>query len=204
MSIKYVRIEECADVRPGFSAKGAIVNEPEGTLQVITAQHITKGESYRYHEQHALLITPPKFYEKYTVTAGDILFMSRGTNNYAVLIESVPDPTIAPLTFFIIKAKQNALPEYLAWYLNQDMIRPKLNEIRTGATSGPGSSMISSKEFRELTIPLPPLATQQKIAELGSLQMREKQLLKQLSDETDRLHKAIGRNLFSNSVHHKE
>lgn len=199
MKYDYVKIEECADVRPGYSAKSAIVNEPGGTLQVIAAQHITKGVPYRYHQDHALLIMPPKFYDKYTVTAGDILFMSRGTNNYAVLIESVPDPAIAPLTFFIIKAKQNALPEYLAWYLNQEGMKERLNEIRAGA----GTPMIPSKEFRELSIPLPPLATQQKIAELGRLQIREKQLVQQLCDETDRLHKAIGRSLFSTSNNRK-
>lgn len=199
MNCKNVRIEDCADVRPGFSAKSAIVNEPGGTLQVITAQHITKGEVYRYHTDHTLLITPPKFYEKYLVAAGDILFMSRGSNNYAVLIESVPDPAIAPLTFFIVKAKQNALPEYLAWYLNQEMMKAKLNEIRAGA----GTPMIPSKVFRELTILLPPLAMQKKIAELGRLQMREKQLLQQLNVETERLHQAIGRSLFSNSNNRK-
>lgn len=198
MAIKNVRIEDCADVQPGFSAKSAIVNQPEGTLQVITAQHVTKGEAYRYHEDHALLITPPKFYEKYLVTAGDILFMSRGISNYAVLIEAVPDPTIAPLTFFIIRPKPNVLSEYLAWCLNQDMMKTKLTEIRSGV----GTPMIPSKEFREISIPLPPLAIQKKIAELGRLQMREKQLLKQMTDETDRLHQAIGRSLLLNSNHH--
>jgi hypothetical protein len=199
MAIKNVRIEDCADVQPGFSAKSAIVSEPDGSLQVITAQHITRGEVYRHKEDHALLIVPPKFYEKYLVTAGDLLFMSRGTSNYAVLIESVPDPTIAPLTFFIIRPKPNVLPEYLAWYLNQDMMKSKLNEIRSGA----GTPMIPSKEFRELSIPLPPLATQKKIAELGRLQMRERQLLRQLADETDRLHQSIGRSLILNSNHQK-
>lgn len=196
MSIKYVRIDDCADVRPGYSAKSAIVNDPKGTLQVITAQHIAKGEVYRYYEDDALRISPPKFFEKYLVTAGDVLFMSRGMSNYAVLIESVPDPTIAPLTFFIIRPKQNLLPEYLVWYLNQDMMKAKLNEIRAGA----GTPMISSKEFRELSIPLPPLDTQKKIAEIGRLQIREKQLIQRLADETERLHQAIGRSLLSNQI----
>lgn len=199
MSIKNVRIADCADVRPGFSAKSAIENDPQGTLQVITAQHIAKGEVYRYDKDHSLLITPPKFYEKYLVMAGDILFMSRGISNHAVLIESVPDPTIAPLSFFIMKPKKNVLPEYLVWYLNQDMMKGKLNEIRSGA----GTPMISSKEFRELSIPLPPLATQKKIAALWRLQMHEKLLLQQLANETDRLNQAIGRSLFSNSNHPK-
>jgi len=198
MTIKFVRIEDCADVRPGFSAKSAILNDPEGSLQVITAQHITKGEVYRYNEDHSLFISPPKFYEKYLVTAGDILFMSRGISNHAVLIESVPDPTIAPLSFFIIKPKRNVLSEYLVWYFNQDMMKGKLNEIRSGA----GTPMIPSKEFRELSIPLPPLATQKKIAVLWRLQMHEKLLLQQLADETDRLNQAIGRSLLLNSNHH--
>jgi restriction endonuclease S subunit len=199
MIIKYLRIEDCADVRPGFSAKGAIENDPQGTLQVITAQHIAKGEVYHYHKDHSLLIVPPKFYEKYVVTAGDVLFMSRGISNHAVLIESVPDPTIAPLSFFIMRPKQNVLPEYLVWYLNQDMMKGKLSEIRSGA----GTPMISSKEFRELSIPLPSLAVQKKIATLWRMQMREKQLLQQLVNETDRLNQAIGRALFLNSNHPK-
>ena len=199
MSIKNVRIEDCADVRPGFSAKSAIENDPKGTLQVITAQHIAKGEVYSFNKDHSLLIVPPKFYEKYLVTAGDILFMSRGISNHAVLIESVPDPTIAPLSFFIMRPKRNVLPEYLVWYLNQDMMKGKLNEIRSGA----GTPMISSKEFRALFIPLPPLVTQKKIAALWRLQMHEKQLLQQLANETDRLNQAIGRALFLNSNHPK-
>ncbi len=199
MSFKNVRIEDCADVRPGFSAKSAIENDPKGTLQVITAQHIAKGEVYRYDKDHSRLIIPPKFYEKYLVTAGDILFMSRGISNHAVLIESVPNPTIAPLSFFIMRPKQNVLPEYLVWYINQDMMKGKLNEIRSGA----GTPMISSKEFRELSIPLPPLATQKKIAALWRLQMHEKQLLQQLANETERLNQAIGRALFLNSNHSK-
>lgn len=198
MTIKNVRIQYCADVRPGFSAKSAIINEPDGTLQVITAQHVTKGEPYRYSEEHTLLITPPKFYDKYLVTAGDILFMSRGANNYAVVVESVPNPTIAPLTFFIIRPKQNVLSEYLAWYLNQEMAKAKLNEIRAGA----GTPMIPSNAFREISIPLPPLATQKQIAKLGTLQMREKHLLQQMVDETDRLQQAIGKTLLSNMTNH--
>jgi len=199
MSIKNVRIEDCADVRPGFSAKSAIENDPKGTLQVITAQHIAKGEVYSFNKDHSLLIVPPKFYEKYLVMAGDILFMSRGISNHAVLIESVPDPTIAPLSFFIMRPKRNVLPEYLVLYLNQDMMKGKLNEIRSGA----GTPMISSKEFRALFIPLPPLVTQKKIAALWRLQMHEKQLLQQLANETDRLNQAIGRALFLNSNHPK-
>ncbi len=196
-----VQIQDCADVQPGYSSKGAIVNEPEGTLQVITAQHLTKGEPYRYIDDHRLLIRPPKFYDKYLVSPGDLLFMSRGANNYAVLIESVPQPAIAPLTFFIIKPRLDMIvPEYLAWCFEQDHVKAQLNELRTGA----GTPMIPSSGFRELELHLPDLATQQKVAQLAQHQRREKQLLQLLTTETDRLHQLIGRKLVSGFDNHRK
>jgi restriction endonuclease S subunit len=194
MTVKNVRIQDCADVRPGYSSKGAIVNDPEGSLHVITAQHVTKGEPYRYVAEHSLLIIPPKFYDKYLVLPGDILFMSRGSNNYAVLVEEVPQPAITPLTFFIIRPKQNVISGYLAWCLDQDIVKTQLNEMRTGV----GTPMIQSSSFRDITVPLPSLAIQKRIAGLSSLQTREKMLLQQLVGETERLQQATNKKILSN------
>ena len=194
MTIKNIRIKDCAEVRSGFSPKGAIVNAPEGTLQVITAQHLNRGESYRYEAEHKLVITPPRFSEKYLVKPSDILFMSRGANNYAVLVESVPQPAIAPLTFLILKPKPGVIPAYLAWCINQEPVKAKLNEMRMGA----GTPMIPRREFEEIIIPLPPLSTQQRIATLADLQAKEKILLKQLVEETERLHATAGKQLLYN------
>lgn len=192
MKYKKVHIKDCADVQPGFSAKGAIANEPGGTLQVITAQHLAKGEWYEYKAEHQLLIHPPKAYENYLVHQGDILFMSRGANNYSVLIKSAPEPAIAPLTFYIIRPHPQIDPEYLAWCLNQEPVRAQLNMIRTGA----GTPMIPRQEFGEITIPLPPLSAQRVIAQLAALQAREKALIEEYAKELDRLHLATGNQLF--------
>jgi restriction endonuclease S subunit len=200
MNIKNARIKDCAEVRPGYSPKGAIVNDPGGTLQVITAQHLTKGEPYRYREEHRLLIVPPRSIEKYGVKPGDILFMSRGTNNYAVLLDEVPQPSIAPLTFYIIKPKSNVISAYLAWCLNQEMVKAKLNEMRTSA----GTPMIPRREFGEIIIPLPPLAVQKQIAALAALQEKEKALLQQLVEETERLHLLSGKKLLSRMHNNKQ
>lgn len=200
MKTKISRIKDCAEVLPGFSAKTAIVGDPGGTVQVITGQHLSKDEPYRYQSNHKLLINPAKGSEKYFVKPGDILFMSRGPKNYAVLIADVPQPAIAPLTFFIIKAKQNVLPDYLAWYLNQEPARVQLNEIRTGA----GTPMIPRQEFCDMTIPLPSLAVQKRISELSHLQSRETSLLKQLAEETERLQRLTGQQLLSGLTHKEE
>ncbi len=200
MSTKNVCIKDCATVLPGYSAKTALNHDPKGSVQVITAQHLTRGETYQYKQEHIMLIAPPRFHEKYLVEPGDTLFMSRGANNYAVLIESVPQPAIAPLTFFILKPKSGVVPGYLAWCLNQEPVKAKLGEMRMGA----GTPMIPRKEFGEIIIPLPPLAAQPRIATLAELQTKEKFLLKQLVEETERLHAITGRQLLTNRIHGKQ
>lgn len=200
MKTKILRTKDCAEVLPGFSAKTAIVSEPGGTVQVITGQHLSKDEPYRYQSNHKLLINPAKGSEKYFVKPGDILFMSRGLKNYAVLLEEIPQPSIAPLTFFIIKAKSNVSPHYLAWYLNQEPAKAQLNEIRTGA----GTPMIPRQEFCEMTIPLPSLAVQKRIGELSRLQSRETSLLKHLSEETERLQRLAGQQVLRRLTHNEK
>ncbi len=192
--IEKIRIKDCAEVLPGFSAKGAIVDEPGGAVQVITAQHLTRGEPYRYMEEHRTRITPPRSTEKYLLEPGDILFMSRGANNYAVLLENFPQPAIAPLTFFVLKPKRNVImPAYLNWCLDQDIVKLKLNVMRTGA----GTPMIPRKEFAEIEILLPAMTVQQRIAELAGFQVREKALLRQSFEETERLQRLIGQHILS-------
>ncbi len=200
MNFNTVHLHDCAEVRPGFSAKGAIVNEPGGTVQVITAQHLTRGEPYRYREEHKLLITPSRSAEKYLVEPGDVLFMSRGSNNYAVLLQEVPRPAIAPLTFYILKPKSNIVPAYLAWLINQEPAKGRLNEIRTGA----GTPMIPRQEFGEINIPLPSLDIQRRIARYADLQSRESMLLQQLVEETERLRRLIGQQLLTHLTNERQ
>ena len=190
---KRVRIKDCAEVLPGYSAKTALVHDPAGSVQVVMAQHLTRGEAYHYIQEHKLLIAPPRLYERYLVESGDILFMSRGANNHAVPIESVPQPAIAPLTFYILKPKPGVVPAYLAWCINQEPFKAKLNEMRVGA----GTPMIPRRELEEIEIPLPPVSVQQSIAKVAELQAREGVLLEQLAEETQRLHALTGKQLFN-------
>jgi len=167
---------------------------------VITAQHLSKGEPYRYQEAHRLRVRPPRAGERYLLNSGDILFMARGVKGYAVLLEDLPQPAMAPLTFLILKPKPNVVPAYLSWCLNQQPVRAQLNEIRTGA----GTPMIPRREFGEITIPLPPMALQKRIAALAGLQAREAALLRRLTEETERLHRLTGQRILIRLTHNEK
>ncbi len=192
MNASMMTIENCAQVQAGFSVKSALAHEPDGTHQVIMSKHLTPGEPYRYEDEHALRITPARSVDNYRLVPGDILFMSRGVGNYAVLLEDIPDNSIASLTFFIIKAKPNIDPGYLVWCLNQQPFQAQLNATRTGA----GTPMIPRAIFNELRIPLPPLEEQCRIARLGNLLGQEQRLLRQLQKTTQLRQKLIGSQLL--------
>lgn len=196
MNANMVTIEACAQVQPGFSVKGALSHEPDGTYQVIMSKHLTPGEPYRYDEEHALRITPARSVENYRLAPGDILFMSRGIGNYAVLLEDIPRNSIASLTFFILRAHSGVDPGYLVWCLNQQPFQAQLSGVRTGA----GTPMIPRKIFSELCIPLPPLEEQRKIARLGNLLGQEQLLLRQLQNATQLRQRLLGARILSGQI----
>lgn len=192
MKTQIVRIMDCAEVLPGFSTQGALRDEPEGTWQVVTGRHLTRGEPYVYREDDRLQIVSERDLSRYALTRGDILYMSRGGNTYPVLIESVPEQTVAPATFFILTPRPNVVPEYLVWCLEQAPIEALITALRTGA----GSPTIPRKGFMELPIPLPDTATQHRIADLWHLQQRERTLQRQLLAESIILQRLAGKKLF--------
>lgn len=192
MKAQLLQINDCASVLPGFSSKRAMVDEQDGTHQVVMAKHLTKGVPYVYDDAHRLRITPDRDLSRYELEPGDILFMSRGTGSYSVIMESVPRPSIAPSTFFILKTQPYVVPAFLVWCLEQPSIQSDLNQMRTGA----GTPMIPRTGFMNIRIPLPEKEVQQRIADLWRLQCREARLHQELSDETGRLARLLGQRIF--------
>src|SRR6266542_4831959 len=92
-----VRLGECAHVLPGFSIAGRLQHDPKGTHQVVITRHLADGVPYSYDASHELRIVPRRDTAPYEVHGGDVLFMSRGTQNRAWVVAEVPDPTIAPV-----------------------------------------------------------------------------------------------------------
>ncbi|MHB8764584.1 MAG: restriction endonuclease subunit S [Deferrisomatales bacterium] len=200
MNAQTVRLMDCAEVSPGFSTKGALRDEPGGTHQVVMGKHLTQGIPYVYREEDRLRITPDRPLDRYELRPGDILYMSRGVGTYPVLIESVPEHTVAPSTFFIVTPMPNVVPAYLVWCLEQAPTDSALTALRTGA----GTPTIPRTGFMEIPIPLPDLATQHRIAELWRLQNREIHLRQQLLKETQRLHRLAGQRIFDDLMNGRE
>ncbi len=192
MNAQLTRIADCADVLPGYALKARAEHEPEGTHHVILGKHLAEGLPYRYLPEHELRITTKGSLEKYQVREGDVLFVSRGSRNYAAVVESVPELTVASATFYILRPHQGFDPAYLAWCMNQAPIQARIAQARTSA----GTPIIQRRIFAELMLPIPPLDKQRKLTELGALMMKERTLRQALLDQSDRLHRALGEKLL--------
>jgi len=190
--VTVVRIGDCAEVLPGYSLKARAEHEPSGTHQIIMGKHLTEGMAYRYRDEHKLRMTPAGNVDKYVVQAGDVLFVSRGTKNHSVVVESVPDNTLASSTLYVLKIKPGIESAYVAWYLNQAVAQAAISQVRTGA----GTPIVQRNVFAEMAIPLPELKLQQQIAKLGDLMAREREIQKGLANETERYHRLLGQELL--------
>jgi len=113
------------------------------------------------------------------LSAGSILFVARGSNNYSVLIDSSAEgkkAVAAPHLYIITPKKRALLPEYLAWYLNQE---PCLRYFQR-ESEGTLTKSIRRAALEATPIAVPSLDQQKSIVALANTLRKEQQLLTQL------------------------
>ena len=110
------------------------------------------------------------------------------------MVVSVPDVAVASATFYILHPHEGMDPGYLAWCLNQAPIQARIAQVRTGA----GTPIVQRKVFADITIPVPSLGKQRQLAALGDLMAQEQRIRKNLVEESNKLHRALGQQLLHN------
>jgi len=188
-----VRLDECAEVFPGYSVRGRMVHDPSGTHQLILTRHLTDGEPYVYTSSHEFRTTPHTGPSLDQLRPNDVLFMSRGTANRAWVVATLPPRAIAPVSFYILRPRADVDGGYLAWNLNQSPTQAAIDAIRTGA----GAPLVQRDAFHALSIALPVLGRQREIASLGVLWTQEERVRESLAETARREHLALGATIIN-------
>lgn len=201
MKTTLMPIKDFARVLPGFPLKSALKHDPKGTHQVILPKHLPAEGAYQYSKEDVLRIIPSKSPKAYLVNKEDILFVPRGPRNMGVYMEDCPPLSIAHGSLFIIKVNTKLmLPEFLAWSLAQEKTQAKITEIRTGAST----PMVPRTGLEHISIPVPDLEHQAKIAKLARLHAHEMELLHIIHVKRQSIHrqhdKNLARKLFRNAL----
>jgi len=165
-------------ISSGFSFRGKIHQSSNGEIRVIQLKDFI--DDYTAIGNECYLISADKIKRKYYLGKNDILFVAKGTNNYALVFKPIDDvPTIASSALFVIKVNQKvADPQYVAWYINQTPVQNyfKTNETGTYVTS------INKTTVENIPIKLPSLSLQKQIARLAQLHKQEKQLTTKITN----------------------
>lgn len=153
----------------GYSFRGKIKHSQEGGVRVIQLKDFENN--YTAIGNDCVLIDGEKIKSKFYLEVDDVLFIAKGTNNFAISFKGVDTiPTIASSALFVIKINKNlANPDFVAWYINQAQVQNyfKTNELGTYTTS------INKTTLEEAPIALPALDIQNKIAAIANLHHKE-------------------------------
>jgi hypothetical protein len=176
------KLKEIAEVRAGFTVRKVsrhALTQPYSVIQIRNVSEFGLLDLTEMAEMH-LEEVPSRFF----LSKGDVLFCARGTRNQAAACVVDVDRVVVGSQFFILRvAGQAVLPEYLAWYINQQPAQRYLNE----RLSGSHVRMILRDDLLDLPVAVPALKVQRRILELHLLQVQEQRLLVQLSQKRQQL-----------------
>lgn len=168
---RIVTLGSLGELWTGFQVRSAITDVPEAPHRLITLGDVTdEGIAY---ERLARMDLGDRLW-RYVLNPGDILLRPRGANYKAAVIQDLDGPVVATAPLYVFRLQvDEALPDYLAWWINRGEVQEKLaNEAR-----GSYIPTVSKETFARLELPLPNMETQHRVAQVQSLRRQERNLV---------------------------
>jgi type I restriction enzyme S subunit len=165
--------QDCMDVRDGTHDSPKYI--PEG-YPLVTSKNLVNGKidfstcTFISKEDHDSIS------KRSAVDDGDILYAMIGTIGNPVVVEKCCEFSIKNVALFKFN-NEDIFNRYIYHFLNSDLTKRQFDSSSRGGTQ----KFVSLTNIRELKIPLPPLAEQQKIAAIldaaDSLRQKDQQLV---------------------------
>lgn len=186
-----------AEIKAGYQHRPADELAENGTFLLIQQKDILPDRTGISYAQ-AARISPKRKHTRQLLQDSDEVFMNKGLAPFGCAVRELPEPAIASSAFFILSPDATRiLPEYLAWMLNREQTR---HELFNSAGIGAAMPVIHRKALEEQSIHLPPMETQQAIAELIRLVAVEKSILLQLAEQKGLLIDGVCEKLISGTI----
>lgn len=174
-----------AEIRVGYSFRSRLEHDPAGATPVIQMKDV---EGSRLSQAASAVRCSLPDLDRHQIRDGDILFRSRGRTNTCALVGKGFGTAALAAPLVLIRPR-DILPEYLCWYLNTPQAQASLSSFAAGTSV----QMIPLEALRTFSIPVPPLETQQRIADVADLVLRERVLLERLASLR---HRHVSRTLY--------
>jgi len=175
-----MNLGQVAEVQMGYPFRSRLEHDPQGDVAVIQMKDI--DDANLLHAEEVIRVTLPKGKTHHLLCAGDLLFRSRGRSNGAAQVLEGIGPAVLSAPMLLIRPHK-VLPAYLCWYINAPTTQAQLAALAEGTSV----RMISAEALKALEVPLPSLATQQRIVQAAALAEQEQTLLARIATLRQRL-----------------
>lgn len=176
-----------AHIQAGYLSRARVRPSATGTHVLLQAKDVSPERGPRL--DFATRFEPQRNAELYRVSCGDILLTARGQDHRAHLIDVELGNVLASSVFYVIRARGDIVPGYLAWWLNQ----PDAQAALQSASSGTGIGYIARSSMENLPVVVPPLVVQHRISGAMNLRKRQRALQARLDQKREELIHAVCR-----------
>jgi len=185
-----IRLDKIADISAGYSFRGKIKEETGTGVYAIQMKDVSE-EAGLNHETVIETSLPGKYAPDW-LKVGDILFVARGSRIFATLYDGAFENAVASPHFFVIRiTNQNALPEFIAWQLNQMPAQRYFDKEAEGSAA----KSIKRTSLDKTPISLPSIQRQEIILKLHKNIYAQKLIHHELIINADKLMKDVALNL---------
>lgn len=189
----FLLLKNISHITAGHSFRGKISEQKDSGIYAVQLKNVSpKGIDWQAClESEITGKAPPKLLE-----LDDILFVARGSNNYAALVDQQAKhlQAVASPHFYIIKTNTNLIvPQFLAWLLNQKPIQQYFQREAEGTLT----KSIRRSVLENTPITIPSLEKQQQIIRLVTTISKEQNTLQQLIDNGNQTMAAIATQLIN-------
>lgn len=180
---KNMALRDACEVQAGYTARTRLEDRGEKTAPAIQLRDLHGRAAVSISE--AGRFTLDGDLDRYRVSAGDVLFRSRGDSNTAAVVKGeAGESAVAVMPLIILRAEPGViLPEYLTWYINQSPAQRHFDQCARGT----GMRMIPRACLDTLPLVIPDIQTQKAVVAAAALADREAELLTALAAQKQRL-----------------
>lgn len=166
--------------------KAEIEYEEKATYKLFSLKNIS-DDGVIEHEPFDEFVSSEKLEDHYFTREGDILM--RLSHPYtAVYIDKSHGGLLVPSSFAIIQVENTrVLPQYVAWYLNTDIVKKELERSQAGSRI----PSTNQQTLKKIPITLAPVTKQKVLVELYQLHQKEKMLYRKLIEEKELYFKGV-------------
>jgi hypothetical protein len=187
------QLQELADIQAGHPFRGSVPAIEDGNSLALQMRDIDPESGVAWSGVVRTQLEESR--NPQWLQEGDVVFVARGSRNYAVCLQDVPAHVVCSQYFFLLRSKtRDILPAFLAWQINQAPAQRYL------ASTAEGTDQLSIRRgvLEALPLAVPPLARQHLIVELATAVREEKKYMETLIQNRQRQLDALAFDLIAN------